>query len=192
LIIYILVVNSLSNSEISLIINCHNNYRSLLANGKAQNKTGLMPKGKNIKQLKYSKELEKSSANWASKCLIKHSYGNNGENLFMSTNIKLSIKNALNKSCNSWWNELKGIGMQGNLIFDQSFKGNGHSTQMAWAKTTKIGCAVNRCPNSKWKTFVVCQYKPHGNVLNKSIYQKGQPCTGCGKEGCNYSNGLCK
>ncbi|KAL7071118.1 hypothetical protein ACQ4LE_009786 [Meloidogyne hapla] len=184
-------INALSKAEQNTILNCHNNYRSLLANGKVQNKTGKLPQGKNIKQLIYDKGIEASATKWANKCTLDHSYGKNGENLFMSSNIKTKAADALTYACNSWWNEVKEIGMQGNLIFDGRLGGNGHLTQMAWATTTKIGCAVARCPKLKWKTYVVCQYNQHGNVMGKPIYEKGKPCTGCDKNGCN-KNGLCK
>ncbi|CAK5048035.1 unnamed protein product [Meloidogyne enterolobii] len=184
-------INALSKHDQKVIVDCHNNYRSQLANGKVQNHTGNMPQGANIKQLSYSKEVEASAAKWAEKCTISHSHGNYGENLFMSSNPKTKTADALTYACNAWWAEVKNIGIQGNLIMDRSLPGNGHATQMAWATTTQIGCALARCPASKWKTYLVCQYNPYGNVIGRTIYEKGKPCSGCGNNKCN-SNGLCK
>ncbi|CAK5038815.1 unnamed protein product [Meloidogyne enterolobii] len=107
-----------------------------------------MPQGANIRQLSYSKEVEASAAKWAEKCTISHSHGNYGENLFMSSNPKTKTADALTYACNAWWAEVKNIGIQGNLIMDKSLPGNGHATQMAWATTTQIGCALARCPGS--------------------------------------------
>ena len=62
----------------------------------------------------------------------------------------------------SWWNELGvngGINL-GDLTIDMNkFYGIVHWSQMAWAKTTGVGCGVKWCPGSPM-TFVVCNYKP--------------------------------
>ncbi|KAF7629968.1 SCP domain-containing protein [Meloidogyne graminicola] len=108
----------------------------------------------------------------------------------MSSDPNLSITNALTQACENWWAECRQKGVQQSLIFDRNefAKGIGHCTQMAWATTTKIGCAVQRCPRSQWKTYVVCQYSPPGNFIGQPIYNKGRPCSGC-NSGC--SNNLC-
>ncbi|KHJ96002.1 hypothetical protein OESDEN_04044, partial [Oesophagostomum dentatum] len=49
-------------------------------------------------------------------------------------------------------------------------------TQMVWARSTKVGCAVVNCNSS---TFTVCRYSPAGNILNQQIYQVGKPCSMC-------------
>ena len=38
------------------------------------------------------------------------------------------------------------------------FESCGHFTQMAWAETTEIGCAVQNCPNQG--SYLVCRYNP--------------------------------
>jgi len=42
----------------------------------------------------------------------------------------------------------------------------GHYTQVVWAASMKVGCAVATCPadSKMWGTVVVCQYRPQGNV----------------------------
>jgi hypothetical protein len=63
-------------------LDLHNKFRSELANGKTQNKTGYMPKGKTIKQMYYSMELEKEAQDWADKCKIGHSYAYHPESFY--------------------------------------------------------------------------------------------------------------
>mmetsp|Transcript_73274 Transcript_73274/g.212231 ORF Transcript_73274/g.212231 Transcript_73274/m.212231 type:complete len:321 (-) Transcript_73274:5-967(-) len=42
----------------------------------------------------------------------------------------------------------------------------GHFTQVMWAKTTDLGCAIEECPNQEQRTFVsVCNYGPGGNIV---------------------------
>jgi hypothetical protein len=67
----------------AVILNCHNNLRSTLAKGTAQNKTGLMPAGNNLIQFKYNSSLELAASNWANKCSMSHSGNGYGENLYM-------------------------------------------------------------------------------------------------------------
>ncbi|KAF7632308.1 G_PROTEIN_RECEP_F1_2 domain-containing protein [Meloidogyne graminicola] len=166
--------NTLSDSEQKAIVDCHNKYRSQLANGKAQNLTGFLPQGMNIKQMNYDNNVESSAAAWAAQCTISHSGGDNGENLFMSSDINLNATAALLQACDMWWSECKEKGIQASLVLDMNEfnKGIGHCTQMAWATTTSIGCAVQRCPASTWKTYLVCQYSPPGIISDKQFTRK--------------------
>nr|CAD2163594.1 unnamed protein product [Meloidogyne enterolobii] len=87
----ILVISPLTERNRKIILHCHNHYRSLLAKGKAKNKEGdYMPSAANMYLMKYSKSLESSAKEWAKQCTISHSHGKFGENLFMSTNRRLS------------------------------------------------------------------------------------------------------
>lgn len=49
----------------------------------------------------------------------------------------------------------------------------GHYTQIVWADTTKIGCGKIRYTDSKgWiALYLVCNYGPTGNYINKPIYK---------------------
>ncbi|CAK5036281.1 unnamed protein product [Meloidogyne enterolobii] len=102
------------------------------------------------------------------------------------------LAQALEQACHGWWREAKIYGIPGNLVFtDAVFRsGVGHFTQMAWATTSELGCAVVRC-GGRWRTYVVCQYNPRGNIINQLIYKRGGPCSQCGAAGC-YGNGLCR
>jgi hypothetical protein len=92
-----------------------------------------------------------------------------GENLWMCTK-EHTPEEAMKWAVNSWYGELE--------FTDQGFvgadgQGNGgivaHYTQVVWAKTTRIGCAVGKVGRD-WDrgdgTFVVCQYGPGGNFDN--------------------------
>ena len=39
----------------------------------------------------------------------------------------------------------------------------GHYTQVVWRTTTKVGCALHRCPGLTYGSTVVCNYAPGGN-----------------------------
>jgi len=89
-----------------------------------------------------------------------------GENLWMCTKDH-TFEEALKFALNSWYSELEftDAGLVG-----ADGQGNGgivaHYTQLVWAKTTRVGCAVGKMGRD-WDrgegTFVACQYGPGGN-----------------------------
>ncbi len=46
----------------------------------------------------------------------------------------------------------------------------GHYTQVVWANSTKLGCAIANCPNIPTSNFVVCNYSPGGNYIGERPY----------------------
>lgn len=87
--------------------------------------------------------------------------------------LALSLAPVLTDASNLWWSELKENGVNPNLKFtmEEFSRGIGHwsqvcladlmrmvmRVQMAWAKTTRIGCGVGHCDIG---TLVVCNYAP--------------------------------
>lgn len=46
----------------------------------------------------------------------------------------------------------------------------GHYTQIVWRDTRKLGCAIGTCASLQFKTSLVCDYGPGGNVGNQRPY----------------------
>lgn len=46
----------------------------------------------------------------------------------------------------------------------------GHYTQIVWRGTAKVGCAIGDCPGLTFRTSVVCDYGPGGNVNGQRPY----------------------
>ncbi|HWU90708.1 MAG TPA: CAP domain-containing protein [Kofleriaceae bacterium] len=46
----------------------------------------------------------------------------------------------------------------------------GHYTQLVWRDTRKIGCALGDCPSLTFRTSLVCDYGPGGNVGGQRPY----------------------
>jgi pathogenesis-related protein 1 len=46
----------------------------------------------------------------------------------------------------------------------------GHYTQLVWRATLKLGCAIGDCPSLAFRTALVCDYGPGGNVGNQRPY----------------------
>uniref|UniRef100_A0A4W6D3T8 Peptidase inhibitor 15 n=1 Tax=Lates calcarifer TaxID=8187 RepID=A0A4W6D3T8_LATCA len=74
-----------------------------------------------------------------------------------------------------------------------------HYTQMVWATTNRVGCAVQTCYNMfvwgvLWReaTFLVCNYSPKGNWIGEAPYRVGIPCSACPSSyGGTCSNNMC-
>ncbi|CAK5033922.1 unnamed protein product [Meloidogyne enterolobii] len=208
-----LVVNSLTVPEQNAVVDCINKYRSQLANGKTKNKNGgNFPPGKDILEISYSKDVEKSAQGWANKCIFDHDGSSlaaggkyYGENLYIDGDFThKNITQMMVDACNAWWGESTTDGVPSSWINnflptdneenDAKFEAVGHWTQMAWAKTYQIGCALKVCHKPDCNgNLVVCRYNPGGNGMGSPIYQQGKPASGCGKAGpsTKYS-GLCK
>ncbi|KAI6185917.1 SCP-like protein [Aphelenchoides besseyi] len=64
-----LILDDVTRKEVIILNNKH---RRALANGEVKNALGvLMPKAKDMNQLRYNKELEAKSQDWAAKCQLQ-------------------------------------------------------------------------------------------------------------------------
>ncbi|TTR36200.1 Cysteine-rich secretory protein LCCL domain-containing 2 [Bagarius yarrelli] len=61
-----------------------------------------------------------------------------------------------------------------------------HYTQLVWATTNRVGCAVHVCSSMNvwgetWENavYLVCNYSPKGNWIGEAPYQHGRPCSQC-------------
>jgi hypothetical protein len=89
-----------------------------------------------------------------------------GENLWMCTKDH-TFQEALKFAVNSWYSEIEFT--DGGLVGPDGQGNEGivaHYTQVVWAQTTRVGCAVGKMGRD-WDrgegTFVACQYGPGGN-----------------------------
>ncbi|KAL3100787.1 hypothetical protein niasHT_021073 [Heterodera trifolii] len=185
-----------TNEDKEAAVNCHNKFRSQLALGNADNKLGgnKMPKAGNMRKFEWDENLAKYADEWANKCTLSHSWnGWAGENLAMNGGT-FSNKDGFEYACGRWWDELNRYGFNPDLIMTgENFSGIGHWTQMAWADTDRIGCAMaQNCPNTTWKTYVVCWYYTGGNYFGAPVYLAGEPCSKCKENDiCDKATGLC-
>ncbi|KAK2160995.1 hypothetical protein NP493_1614g00018 [Ridgeia piscesae] len=153
-----------------LIVSLHNELRA-----------DVKPPATDMEKMVWDEDLAKYAADWAA-CgdnFFKHRTGANrvknyGENLYISmtsskdpTDLIDEIKNGLK----AWWNENEFYSHDSNSC--ESGKVCGHYTQMAWAKSTKVGCgyALN-CPTRGYTNtfYLVCNYSPPGNWVGQKPY----------------------
>ncbi|CDS39322.2 GLI patholocus tagsis 1 glioma [Echinococcus multilocularis] len=143
------------------------------------------PSATNMLEMVYSKELENLAVDWVARCKFEHpnwkehpKYSGTGQNLALSGG---SSRNLVAQAT-GWWNEVAYYTYANNTC--ASGKVCGHYTQVVWASSGELGCAVQRCDNIKpdWPKpifLMACQYKPPGNFAGTKPYTSGDTCSQC-------------
>ncbi|RCN33189.1 SCP-like protein, partial [Ancylostoma caninum] len=187
------LLSGMTDKTRKTILNLHNYFRSLVARGKAEDKTGFTPEGASMLKMKYDCELEKIASKYASKCVYAHSDPNTrtlkgkeaGENLFTVSIPDAEKSKTGDWATRGWFSELKEFGVGKTNLLTESLWNRpgtqiGHYTQVVWGTTSRIGCGVQNCRN---QTLVVCNYLEGGNVIDRQkprqIYEVGPACSKC-------------
>ncbi|KAF6339387.1 GLIPR1 like 1 [Rhinolophus ferrumequinum] len=158
------------------------------------------PHAANMKHMTWDEGLAKAAKAWANKCKFAHNtclgksyechpiFEYVGENIWLGGLSIFTPKFAVV----AWYNETE--------YYDYSSLSCtavcGHYTQVVWANSYKVGCAITMCSHlGEAETAIfVCNYGPAGNYAKTLPYAKGVSCTMCGKEDtcknklCDYPN----
>ncbi|CAG9795270.1 unnamed protein product [Diatraea saccharalis] len=172
---------NLSCQQIRSFVDGHNNRRQQLANGKVPGQ----PAASVMKYMIWDKELAAKAAKWASVYRQQHNpdrsvgsgrWRSTGENLYWYSTSDHSYKLNPDSALKAWFDEFRDF-LYGPIMrshFSSSTQ-IGHYTQMAWADTTHVGCAISQWSNDGWnKYMVVCNYGPAGNMLGSPPYKSGR------------------
>lgn len=121
--------------------------------------------------LVWSDELARQAQRWADRCAFDHSRGQGyGENIYARGKHDSTPERAIQSFADEaeFYDYARNACMPG--------KECGHYTQVVWAASTSVGCAVSHCETnspfpgfSSWD-FWVCQYLPAGNVVGQKPY----------------------
>ncbi|NWT05101.1 GLIP1 protein, partial [Mionectes macconnelli] len=151
------------------------------------------PAASNMFRMSWDATLAKTAKAWAKKCKFKHNTNLKipgkihptfplvGENIWTGTATTFSVGAALS----DWFNEGSSYDFSTNSCNGMC----GHYTQVVWAESYKVGCAVHFCKTVEHFSQVseaahfICNYGPAGNYPRKP-YKAGQPCSGCSNEKC--------
>jgi uncharacterized protein YkwD len=145
------------------ILNAHNEYRA---------KHGSPP-------LEWSEELANFARGVCNTCVMKHSGGKYGENLYAASSLTPS------DAVKSWYDEIS-LYPYGEPSWNTAW---GHFTQVVWKETTKVGCYLRTdCHGMPaGPNFLTCNYEVAGNMqgsFSKNVFPPGggQPSGGYGAQ----------
>ncbi len=124
-----------------------------------------------VAPLAWDGALAATAAAWAARCvdvaaptgLIDHNPDRSsghpfyvGENIYASTGIATA-----SDAVSAWAGEVADYTYATNTC--AAGKVCGHYTQVVWAATRAVGCALRDCPALTYRSTVVCDYGPGGN-----------------------------
>ncbi|XP_062921346.1 peptidase inhibitor 15-like [Mobula hypostoma] len=171
----------ISQNDISAILDYHNKVRGRV-----------VPPAANMEYMIWDENLAKSAESWAATCIWDH--GPKYLLRFLGQNLSVRsgrYRNIL-QLVKPWYDEVKDY----RFPYPQDcnprcpLKCYGpvctHYTQMVWATSNRIGCAIHTCSNmyvwgSTWQRafYLVCNYAPKGNWIGEAPYKIGTPCSAC-------------
>ncbi|KAJ1288869.1 hypothetical protein BS78_02G121000 [Paspalum vaginatum] len=102
----------------------------------------------------------------AGDCLLAHSGGPYGENLFWGS---AGYAWAAADAVGSWVAEKQYYNHATNTCSAPPGRSCGHYTQVVWRASTAVGCARVVCSNNAG-VFIICNYYPPGNIVGHSPY----------------------
>ncbi|XP_015746646.2 glioma pathogenesis-related protein 1-like [Python bivittatus] len=169
-------------------IDIHNRFRS-----------GVSPSASNMLYMTFDLALARIARAWANKCVWKHNpiQRYHPDRKFKPTGENMWLGSASRKPFNpegpikSFHNEIKYY----TFATHKCTKVCGHYTQVVWAASYKVGCAIVFCPymdgKKKNNNILVCNYGPAGNYAGVRPYKEGRPCSNCPK-GDTCKDNLCR
>ncbi|XP_013883389.1 peptidase inhibitor 16, partial [Austrofundulus limnaeus] len=171
----------LTDEQEELLVELHNYYRGQVS-----------PTASAMLPLKWDSGLKLIAEAYAAKCIWNHNpeLEETGENLYAGTGA-LDLRVAVEK----WFMERLYYDFQNNSCDED--KMCGHYTQMVWADTHRVGCAIHSCNSMEgldWDqrtSFLVCNYYPAGNYEGERPYVEGDWCSRCPENLQKCENNLC-
>jgi len=196
---------SVPESEKKILVDKHNELRSLVAKGTAL--PGI--EATNMMRLEWDDDIAEGAQLWANQCTFGHDKDRSTCGGFVGQN---SAKNSGGDEMNAfrmeevtqrWYNEIeffKAAPKELQKSWIQKFvwmgpgsiQGTGHFSQIVWAKTAKVGCAAIAFDNgnTQWPRDLVhiCNYYPAANFGGQPVFLTDGDCPAGTKRG---SDGLC-
>ncbi|XP_072172358.1 GLIPR1-like protein 1 [Diadema setosum] len=164
--------NRLSPGEKMVFLSAHNEFRGMVN-----------PEAANMVQLQWDGSLAQMAQQWADRCKYGHGNPKNispyswvGQNIWAGSGTGWDHYGMVE----NWYSEAEDYHFANNTCSGVC----GHYTQMMWAETTHVGCAVAVCStleNLDWSpaTILVCNYGEGGNYVGKRPYVRGRSCSKC-------------
>nr|XP_055037781.1 cysteine-rich secretory protein LCCL domain-containing 1 [Misgurnus anguillicaudatus] len=148
------------------------------------------PPAANMEYMVWDNELERSAEEWAETCLWEHGPAGLLPQIGQNLGVHWGSYRPPTSHVQTWYNEVKDYSFPHECSSDCPFQCSGpvctHYTQLVWATSSRIGCAINVCYNMNvWghilakAVYLVCNYSPKGNWWGYAPYKHGPPCSAC-------------
>nr|XP_033790803.1 cysteine-rich secretory protein LCCL domain-containing 1 [Geotrypetes seraphini] len=172
---------AISASDMQTIVDLHNKLRS-----------EVYPPASNMEYMTWDTDLERSAEAWAETCLWEHGPAHLLPSIGQNLGAHWGRYRPPTFHVQAWYDEVRDY----TFPYPQEcnphcpYRCSGpvctHYTQVVWATSSKIGCAVNLCHNMNvwgqiWPKaiYLVCNYSPKGNWWGHAPYKHGRPCSAC-------------
>ena len=201
---FFFVVRGMKQVEKDIILDLHNSFRAIIANGKGDGSFNGKPAA-NMFELVWHDELATIAQRWANQCIIDHDIQRgirnvDEEDFEVGQNINshwipsgrpppegpdYREEEFLRALFQPWADEIKLYNMSVPYSTQQMFSqgyDTSNFTQLVWADTMYMGCGYvfgAKSEESVLGKILVCNYGPAGNISGKDLYYVGPPCNGC-------------
>ncbi|XP_025028541.1 cysteine-rich secretory protein LCCL domain-containing 1 [Python bivittatus] len=172
---------AIADDDMQSILDIHNKLRGQV-----------YPQASNMEYMTWDVELERSAQSWAETCLWEHGPASLLPSIGQNLGAHWGRYRPLTFHVQAWYDEVRDF----SYPYPQEcspycpFRCSGpvctHYTQVVWATSNRIGCAVNLCHNMNvwgqiWPKaiYLVCNYSPKGNWWGHAPYKHGRPCSAC-------------
>ncbi|KAI2649064.1 Cysteine-rich secretory protein LCCL domain-containing 1 [Labeo rohita] len=172
---------AITASDMQAILDLHNKLR-----GK------VYPQASNMEYMVWDTELERSAQEWAETCLWEHGPAGLLPQIGQNLGVHWGRYRPPTSHVQAWYDEVKDYSFpypqecNPHCPFTCSGPVCTHYTQLVWATSSRIGCAINVCYNMNvwgqiWAkaVYLVCNYSPKGNWWGYAPYKHGTPCSAC-------------
>ncbi|CAI5447584.1 unnamed protein product [Caenorhabditis angaria] len=140
-----------TQAGIRALVDGHNAFRSQIAKGQYYQKNGRFPTAANMRKMVWDAGIAAGAQRFANTRPTWHdgNRGPVGENLYWMWDMgPTSSDSHAPRAIKMWGDEFKTIGMVG-IRTGSGVGANGHATQMAWAKSYRLGCGVSNWRDGK-------------------------------------------
>uniref|UniRef100_A0A8C7MJ35 Cysteine-rich secretory protein LCCL domain containing 1b n=1 Tax=Oncorhynchus kisutch TaxID=8019 RepID=A0A8C7MJ35_ONCKI len=172
---------AITEGDMHLILDLHNNLRGQV-----------YPQASNMEYMVWDTDLERSAEHWAHTCLWEHGPQHMLTQIGQNLGAHWGRDRPPTFHVQAWYDEVRDYSYPypQECNPDCPFRCSGpvctHYTQMVWATSSHIGCAINICYNMNvwgmiWTkaVYLVCNYSPPGNWWGHAPYKHGSPCSAC-------------
>uniref|UniRef100_A0A8B9KT28 Cysteine rich secretory protein LCCL domain containing 1 n=1 Tax=Astyanax mexicanus TaxID=7994 RepID=A0A8B9KT28_ASTMX len=185
---------AISSSDMQAILDLHNKLRAQV-----------YPPSSNMEYMVWDTELERSAEEWAETCLWEHGPAGLLPQIGQNLGVHWGRYRPPTSHVQAWYDEVKDYSFpypqecNPHCPFTCTGPVCTHYTQLVWATSSRIGCAINVCYDMNvwgqiWAkaVYLVCNYSPKGNWWGHAPYKHGSPCSACPPSyGGGCRNNLC-